>query len=236
MNVTKVIPALLACLKLNCVVGKVTANHILAINEETQSGINSVIDLATEVKAVILMIHNCPEGFVPMKLICIHPQTTNESAHIFKDHVYNVLKRHEKFQVVSYCMDGVSFESKWISKVLISFLDEKTKEIAFVDGNHVAKAVRNQILSETELKTIGSNFIQPRKFALASLNIPKDIYKVKDFAFDALVLGICDLKLIKKIIKADVDACSFKGIIIYTFLNISDFFLFPQMLMIFISN
>ena len=53
-------------------------------------------------------------------------------------------------------MDSVSHESKWISKVFIPFLDEKTNEIAFVDDNHVAKAIRNQILSETELKTIGS--------------------------------------------------------------------------------
>ena len=43
-------------------------------------------------------------------------------------------------------MDSVSHESKWISKVLISFLDEKTNEIAFEDDNHAAKAIRNQIL------------------------------------------------------------------------------------------
>ena len=90
-------------------------------------------------------------------------------------------------------------------KSLISFLDEKTNEIAFVDDNHVAEAIRNQILSEAELKTIGSNLIQPGIFALANLNIPKDIYKVKDFASDALVLGICVPKLIKKIMEADVD-------------------------------
>ena len=185
--------------------GKVTANHILAINEETLSGIDSAIDLATEAKAVVLMIHNFPEGFTPMKLLCIHPQTTNESAHTFNDHIYNVLKSHKKFEVVSYCMDGVSHESKWVSKVLISFLDEKTNEIAFIDDNHVAKAIRNQIFSGTELKTIGSNLIQLGIFALASLNVPKDIYELKDFASDALVLGICDPKLIKKIMEADVD-------------------------------
>ena len=36
----------------------------------------------------------------------------------------------------------------------------------------------------TELKTIGSSHIQPGIFAHASLNIPKNIYKVKDFACD----------------------------------------------------
>ena len=71
MDATKVIPALLTCLKFNCIVGKVTQNHILAINEETLSGIDSAIDLATEVKAAVLMIHNCPEGFTPMELFCL---------------------------------------------------------------------------------------------------------------------------------------------------------------------
>ena len=75
-------------------------NHILAINEETLSGTDSAIDLATEFKAVVFMIHNCPEGFTTMKLLCIHPQTTNESAHTFNDHIYNVLKSYEKFEVV----------------------------------------------------------------------------------------------------------------------------------------
>ena len=74
MDATKVIPALLTCLKFNCTVGMITPNHILAINEETLSGIVSAIDLAREVKAVVLMIHNCPEGFTPIKLLCIHPQ------------------------------------------------------------------------------------------------------------------------------------------------------------------
>ena len=59
MNATKAISALLICLKFNWIVGTVTPNHTLAINEETLSGTDSVIDLATEVKAVVLMIHNC---------------------------------------------------------------------------------------------------------------------------------------------------------------------------------
>ena len=100
MDATKVIPALLTCLKFNCIVGKVAPNYILAINKVTLSCIDSAIDLATEVKAVVLMIHNCPEQFTPIKLLCIHPQTTNESAHTFNDHIY-----------VSDCMDGVSHES-----------------------------------------------------------------------------------------------------------------------------
>ena len=41
MDATKVIPALLTCLKFSCIVGKVTPNHILAINEERLSGIDS---------------------------------------------------------------------------------------------------------------------------------------------------------------------------------------------------
>ena len=45
-------------------------------------------------------------------------------------------------------MDSISHESKWISNVLISFLDEKTNEIALGDDNHVAKAIWNQFLSE----------------------------------------------------------------------------------------
>ena len=36
MDATKVIPALITCLKFNCIVGMVTPNHILAINEETR--------------------------------------------------------------------------------------------------------------------------------------------------------------------------------------------------------
>ena len=115
--------------------GKVTPNQIPAINEETLSGIDSAI----EVKAIVLMIHNCSEGFTLMKPLCIHPQTTNESTHTFNDYIYNVLKRHEKFEVVLYCMDRVLHESKWISRVLILFLYKKTNEIAFLDDNHVAK-------------------------------------------------------------------------------------------------
>ena len=34
MDDTKVIPALLTCLRFSCIVGKVIPNHILAINEE----------------------------------------------------------------------------------------------------------------------------------------------------------------------------------------------------------
>ncbi|XP_065663502.1 uncharacterized protein LOC136085832 [Hydra vulgaris] len=85
-------------------------------------------------------------------------------------------------------------------------LHEKTSEVAFIDDNHVVKAIRNQILSGTELKIIGSYLIQPGIFAHASLNISKDLYEVKDFASDALVLGICDPKLIKKIIEADFNS------------------------------
>ena len=58
--------------------GKVTTNHILAINEETFSGADSVIDFATEVKAVVLLIHTCPEGSTSIKHLYICPQSTNE--------------------------------------------------------------------------------------------------------------------------------------------------------------
>ena len=67
MDATKVIQVLLTCLKFNYFVGKVASNHIPAINKETLNSIDSAIDLATDVKAIVLMIYSCPEGFTPIK-------------------------------------------------------------------------------------------------------------------------------------------------------------------------
>jgi hypothetical protein len=70
--------------------------------------------------------------------------------------------------------------------------------VAMVDPNHVGKAIRSQLVLGGGFITIGDSYFDVGLLQLA--NVSTNLYRVDDFASDAVVLRLCSVDTVRKLI------------------------------------
>ena len=93
--------------------------------------------------------------------------------------------------------DGVSVEEKWIITNLVLFLNGKAHFVALVDTNHNCKNFRYQLMGYSCVLIMGSHPVDTGLFALAG--IPQELWRVKDWASDLVVLRMASSQTVQKV-------------------------------------
>jgi len=73
--------------------------------------------------------------------------------------------------------------------------------VGFVDPNHVAKALRNQVVLGSAAKTVGSHAVDPGLLLLAG--VPDALLQITDFASDVSVLRLCSIETLDKLLRLE---------------------------------
>ena len=132
----------------------------------------------------------------PFFQVCGRPQTKNEASSFNEDMaaacvLAEAILRKEGYRVsfISFAADGVSASSKSLQNMLRSFLRGEISHSAHTDTNHNMKNGRYQyIIGGNSVKTIGKTLIDTG--LLKSAGVSQDLWRVKDFASDLLVLKL----------------------------------------------
>jgi hypothetical protein len=73
--------------------------------------------------------------------------------------------------------------------------------VGFVDPNHVAKALRNQVVLGSAAKTVGSHAVDPGLLLLAG--VPDALLQITNFASDVSVLRLCSIETLDKLLRLE---------------------------------
>ena len=93
--------------------------------------------------------------------------------------------------------DGVSVEERWIITNLVLFLNGKAHFVALVDTNHNCKNFRYQFMGYSCVLIMGNHPVDTGLFVLAG--IPQELWRVKDWASDLVVLRMASLQTVLKV-------------------------------------
>ena len=104
---------------------------------------------------------------------------------------------------VASANNGVTCGRNFVRNTLFSFLDGKSMHTGLTDPNHNVKNSRYQMLiGGNTAKTIGSCLIDTG--LLPESKIAKELWQVKDFASDLLVLRLASTKKVKSFMSLPV--------------------------------
>ena len=151
---------------------------------------------ATEVKLATITYQWTKSGQSPYKQIGVRAQTTNENSAFNVEMARACMKaekwlREEKYKVsfLNATNDGVKSDSEFVKNALTDFLQGKSSFPGETDCNHNVKNNRYQnIIGGNTVKTIGSVLID--NGILKKAKVSQELWKVKDFASDLLVLRL----------------------------------------------
>jgi hypothetical protein len=171
------------------------------------SGDNATKKTAYEVKVVTVCYqHMYKKGISPFLSLIARPQTKNESSDFNKRASKIMEKAEEILREKGYCFsylssanDGVSCDGEFVQKGLLEFLAGDTNYSTHTDTNHNVKNYRYQgIIGGNSVKTIGNHVIDTG--LLKKIAIPNELYRIKDFASDSLVLRLNSADTVSKIL------------------------------------
>ncbi|KAI9915275.1 hypothetical protein PsorP6_008360 [Peronosclerospora sorghi] len=121
-----------------------------------------------------------------MTLLAARPHSTNELSD-FNEYIVDIVTSLDDVRLVSVSCDGLASESDFIRGKLLDFLQSKSSTLGLMDMNHVAKALRSQLVLGSSLITVGANIVDTGM--LLEAGIAKELVQVTDYTSDALVLA-----------------------------------------------
>ena len=182
-------------------VGAVAPMHMIDVREKSEDEVkayfakDSGLTLASEVKVAVMTIQAPGDGLSPYVVVAAQPQSLNAVTD-FNQNVTNVILDYCKrtngvASLASVAADGVGCDAAWIKGELVRFLEGKQSHVALVDPNHNGKNLRYLIIGGSCVVVLGNHVIDPEMLRLAG--IPMEIWRVKDWASDRVVLELCSL-------------------------------------------
>lgn len=170
-------------------------NNALSVPEDSNNVSILLPDneLATEIKVGILTAQSVSNNVRPMKVIGARPQTTNERCDAFNDSLIKSVQNAGGI-LVSVAFDGLSAETVFIRDYFLNFLKGRTQTVGIVDPNHVGSGIC----------CIGNSCFDVGLLQMAG--VASNLYRVDDFASDAVVLELASAKSIDKVIQRCQDS------------------------------
>ena len=167
------------------------------------------IIMADELKVIVVTFQST-NNQSPYLILAGRPQTTNENS-LFNEICCEVLQevavemskeRDSHVVFTGNSNDGVSCDKDFVVKTLSGFLRGEHPYSASSDIKHNAKNMRTQIVGFSRVKTIGSYMIDAGVLRVS--NVVIDLWRITDWASDALVLKLASASTCKKILFSDV--------------------------------
>ncbi len=190
----------------NAIVGGAYPNHWISVDGKDEEwitaklGSDSDIVRANEVKLAVVSVQRTKLSRPCFFTLLGQPQTINMSS-TFNDAVtklvINASKETKMFDLASVCTDGVGCDNKWILEQLYNFLCGKSRYVGSVDTNHNSKNARYQVFGASSAVWIGTTIIDPELLHLAG--VAHDLWQVKDFASDLLILKLASADTVEKL-------------------------------------
>ena len=206
----------------NAIIGGATPNHFINIpdcgdDKEREvriiehtirkfRGENPEENLASEVKLATVSFQSMNNQQCPYFQLAARPQTKNETS-CFNQHISEACVKAETIccedgwdvSFISAANDGVSYDQVFVQMTLISFLLGSITYTGLTDPNHNVKNGRYQmVIGGNSVKTIGRILIDTGLLICAKIAL--DLYRIKDFASDLLVLQLASAKTVSSLL------------------------------------
>ncbi|KAI9895234.1 hypothetical protein PsorP6_019322 [Peronosclerospora sorghi] len=193
IDATKVPPKYQLNLPYKVFVGRKFPHHMIALSGiEDTDGIerqNPFLDIASEVTCSVMTVQNASPRYSHTNLIAARPQSTNECTPEFNTLLELVVKSNPRVRLLSMAFGGVSSEADYVRDMLVDILNGRGDTVSVVDPNHVAKAVRSQLIIGCNIVLAGDYLVDPG--LLPAANVSKELYQVTDYTSDLLVIRLC---------------------------------------------
>ena len=174
--------------------GEAAPNHARSVDVLNNDSIPQDEAMAAELKCAVVTVQDHHRNVSPFKIIAARPQLTNQRCDSFNNNCIKAVQ--DNGVLLSVAFDGLSAEGYTIRNTMLNFLEGKNKTVAMVDPNHVAKAIRSQLVLGGTFTTIGGSYFDVGLLQLSG--VAKNLYRVDDFASDAVVLELCSKRTISK--------------------------------------
>ena len=102
---------------------------------------------------------------------------------------------------MSVAADGVGCDRQFILGKLVAFLCGNSNHVGLVDSNHNAKNFHYMVVGGSCVLMIGNYVIDPQLLVLAK--VANDLWRVKDWASDNLVLKLASSSTVEKLATLD---------------------------------
>ncbi len=208
IDATKVPPLKQLSTSYSAIIGGCSPKQYISIGDDMTAeeatkllGTHDVVPPAQEVKVAVLTFQKVPKGVCPTFVLCGQPQKVNEVTN-FNDTVISgcldYCKKTKAAKLVSCAVDGVSADSNFVRKSIISFLSGEDNHPAQTDTNHNNKNLKYQLLVGGLCCASIGRFIFDQGL-LTICNLPVEQYRSGEFALDLLVLPLASLSTVEKL-------------------------------------
>ena len=195
----------------NVIVGGAYPNHYISLpsgisGEELAAFLKGCTDgvkygpPAAEIKVCVVAVQDTPPGMCPYITLVGRPQSINENNDFGTTVIaacVTACNEDGNAVVLNTTTDGVSSEVQWNLRVMIAFLSGAANYVSLPDTNHNVKNARYQLIGGSSCAVIGSYVIDPWYLKLASIS--QKLWRIDDFASDAVVLSLVSVKSIQRL-------------------------------------
>lgn len=146
----------------------------------------------------VVSIQDTPFG-IPLYFTLVGwPQTINENndfGRTVMEAIVTACKEDGNAMVLKTTTDGVSSEVQWNLRVMLGSLSGETSYMSLPDTNHNVKNARYQLIGGSSCAVFGRYVFDPWYLKLARIN--QKLWRIDDFASDAVVLSLASVKTIQ---------------------------------------
>jgi hypothetical protein len=187
-------------------VGAEHPHHYVPIGNASKEDIVSLLGnpdytAADEVKVALVTFQFVPAKHSPYFVIAGRPQSKNLNSD-FNDVVTDACSEWclstSKARLLNTSNDGVSSDSVFVWQQIIQFLLGEQQHSSSTDTNHNMKNGRYHFLIGGNTLTCAGRFIID-PFLLVVAGVSEDLWRIKDFSSDLLVLRLCSPATISKL-------------------------------------
>jgi hypothetical protein len=166
-----------------------------------------VVKKASELKVAVMQFQHCPHSMSPIFPLVAQAQSINQSTG-FSSNTCSIVSEavtelrqewpNKTIHFLNVCNDAVSCDLHFTITSIASYLDGESEHLGGTDANHNAKSMRGQALvGGTQICVLGTHYIDAGLIKVAGL--PVDLWRIRDYASDALVLKLCSHTTVFKI-------------------------------------
>ena len=179
------------------ILGAAYPDHLIPIPKKEDDIAKILLDenkrKAEEIKVCVISFQNAPKQTRAFYAVAARPQTKSESSNFTSDMIKAAMATRGR--LLNVAMDGL--DASEVRDVLIKFLHGESNVCAATDINHNAKNIRGQMFGGALSTYIGDYFIDTGLLSLAGCH--HELYRIKDFASDLLVLRLASADTVKKL-------------------------------------
>ncbi len=152
-------------------------------------------ELAAEIKVCVISFQGTPPGISPYYTLVGRPQTINEQNSFGEEVVQACITATTQDSDV--VLLNTTAEVQWNLNTMLNYLDGMINHVSLPDTNQNAKNCRYQLVGGSSPASIGGHVFDPALLRIAKVS--QKVWRVEDFASDAVLLKLASADTIKKL-------------------------------------